>query len=198
VHRQQGSVCNVVRRAAQAFAEQAEARGTSLIADCPEDLSAPISGALLEQAIGNLVDNAIKYSGEGTSVSITARQEGDQVLIEVADQGPGIEEKHLPRIFERFYRVDRARSRALGGTGLGLSIVKHIALAHQGNVTVESTPGRGATFTIHLPAEAARPGRGSVWVRDADRPEASVSGTGAPMRRPPPPAAPVSASAASS
>ena len=71
--------------------------------------------------------------------------------ISVADQGPGIEKKHLSRIFERFYRVDTARSRALGGTGLGLSIVKHIALAHQGNVTVETTLGRGTTFSLRLP-----------------------------------------------
>jgi len=74
------------------------------------------------------------------------------VEIQVTDQGPGIEKKHIPRLFERFYRVDQARSRALGGTGLGLAIVKHIALAHHGTVTVASEPGQGSTFTIRIPA----------------------------------------------
>ena len=76
---------------------------------------------------------------------------GGAIAIRVTDEGPGIEKKHLPRIFERFYRVDQARSRALGGTGLGLAIVKHIVLAHGGAVSVESTPGQGSAFTIRIP-----------------------------------------------
>ena len=151
VHRDRVSIEEVLQRVAHTFAPAAEAKSITLNVKCSEDLSAPVNGPLLEQAIGNLVDNAIKYSAEGTCVSVAARQDGNQIVVEVADQGPGIEEKHLPRVFERFYRVDTARSRALGGTGLGLAIVKHIALAHQGNVTVESTLGRGTTFSLRLP-----------------------------------------------
>ena len=110
-----------------------------------------MNAPLLEQAVGNLLDNAIKYSGEGSRITVSAVAAGDQVEIRVADQGCGIARNQLPRIFERFYRVDQARSRALGGTGLGLSIVKHIALAHRGTVSVESTPGQGSTFTIRIP-----------------------------------------------
>jgi two-component system phosphate regulon sensor histidine kinase PhoR len=106
----------------------------------------------LEQAVGNLLDNAIKYSGEGAHVEVVvAGSNGDGLAIQVRDAGPGIEQRHLPRIFERFYRVDQARSRAMGGTGLGLAIVKHIAQAHGGSVAVASTPGQGSVFTIRLP-----------------------------------------------
>jgi two-component system phosphate regulon sensor histidine kinase PhoR len=85
-------------------------------------------------------------------VRITAGLEGNELVIRVVDEGTGIEAEHLPRLFERFYRVDKARSRKLGGTGLGLSIVKHIVQAHGGTITVESTPGVGSTFTVRMPA----------------------------------------------
>ena len=148
-----GVVCEVLRRAAQAFAEAGDAKGISVEVECPGDLIAPLNAALLEQAVGNLVDNAIKYSGEHTRVVVGARLNGPNIEIMVADQGFGIEKKHLSRIFERFYRVDQARSRALGGTGLGLAIVKHIVLAHGGVVSVDSTPGKGSTFTIRIPRQ---------------------------------------------
>ncbi len=106
---------------------------------------------LLEQAVINLIDNAIKYSPEGSRIRIEARQEPAQISIVVTDEGCGIPAEHLPRIFERFYVVDKSRSRKLGGTGLGLAIVKHIAQAHGGRVAVASTPGQGSTFTIYLP-----------------------------------------------
>ncbi len=106
---------------------------------------------LMEQALVNLVDNAVKYSSEETIVSMSATAEEGKLTISVADQGQGIPEKHLSRIFERFYRVDKARSRKLGGTGLGLAIVKHIVQAHSGTVSVHSTEGKGSTFNIHLP-----------------------------------------------
>jgi len=120
--------------------------------ECPEELTARINAPLLEQAVVNLVDNAVKYSEAGASVRVIGSQQPDGVAIRVEDEGCGIESKHLPRLFERFYRVDRARSRELGGTGLGLAIVKHIVAAHRGAVRVESTVGRGSTFTISLPA----------------------------------------------
>ena len=113
--------------------------------------SAKINPNLLEQAVVNLIDNAIKYSDEGSSVSVQARRRMGEVLITVSDEGSGISEDHVPRLFERFYRVDKARSRKVGGTGLGLAIVKHVALAHRGTVSVESEPGKGSAFTIHLP-----------------------------------------------
>lgn len=107
---------------------------------------------LLEQALGNLISNAVKYSPPGTTVTIACEPAvSGGVTFSVTDEGPGIAEEHLPRIFERFYRVDRARSREVGGTGLGLSIVKHIALVHRGSVTVESRVGRGSTFRFTLP-----------------------------------------------
>lgn len=120
---------------------------------CPAGLEAEANPPLLEQAVINLVDNAIKYSDPGGMVRLTAERDAGDVVIRVIDDGVGIEADHLPRLFERFYRVDKARSRKLGGTGLGLSIVKHIVQAHDGSVAVESAPGVGSTFTIRLPAE---------------------------------------------
>ena len=108
--------------------------------------------SLVEQALANLVSNAIKYSGERTTVRISIADEGELVRISVADQGPGIAAKHLPRIFERFYRVDKARARTQGGTGLGLAIVKHIATIHGGRVEVASHVGEGSTFSLLIPA----------------------------------------------
>ena len=99
----------------------------------------------------NLVDNAVKYTPPGGRVEVTGGFEGAEIVIRVSDTGMGIPEGKLPRIFERFYRVDKARSKATGGTGLGLSIVKHVAENHGGRVTVESTPGEGSTFTVYLP-----------------------------------------------
>ena len=106
---------------------------------------------LLEQMLLNLLDNAVKYTEMG-EVTLRASQKGDRVEIDVSDTGVGIPQEHLPRIFERFYRVDKARSRELGGTGLGLSIVKHIAQIHNGDIQVESHVGSGTTFTISFPA----------------------------------------------
>ncbi|HHK42557.1 MAG TPA: PAS domain-containing protein [Planctomycetaceae bacterium] len=128
-------------------------RGITLKLDCSDDLVAPINAPLLEQALTNLLDNACKYSESDTQVRVVAKRYGAEVWIDVIDQGCGIESRHLPRLFERFYRVDRSRSRKLGGTGLGLAIVKHIARVHGGEVTVSSTPGEGSRFTLKLPAE---------------------------------------------
>jgi len=105
----------------------------------------------LTLAVSNLVDNAIKYGKEGGRIELSGRVEGDGCLLEVADDGPGIEAEHLPRIFERFYRIDKGRSRELGGTGLGLSIARHVVESHGGSIRVESRPGRGTRFAIRIP-----------------------------------------------
>jgi two-component system phosphate regulon sensor histidine kinase PhoR len=132
--------------------ERAEAKGIQLRLECDDDLTAMLDAPLMEQAVVNLLDNAVKYTQKSpATVTVSATQEADELLIIVADEGIGISRKHLPRLFERFYRVDKARSRHLGGTGLGLAIVKHIAQAHGGDVTVHSELGRGSTFTLRLP-----------------------------------------------
>jgi two-component system phosphate regulon sensor histidine kinase PhoR len=122
---------------------------------CDSDIKLKINPDLFEQAIVNLVDNAIKYSPNDKKVCVTAKKSNSEAHIIISDQGAGIEKKHLPRLFERFYRVDKARSRNMGGTGLGLAIVKHISQVHHGNVTVESTPGAGSRFRIQIPIEVA-------------------------------------------
>jgi two-component system phosphate regulon sensor histidine kinase PhoR len=104
----------------------------------------------LEHVLSNLLDNAVKYAGVGKRVVLSARQQEEGVEFSVADDGAGIEPKHLPRLFERFYRVDAGRSRELGGTGLGLSIVKHLVEAMDGMVSVESRVGAGSTFSFTL------------------------------------------------
>jgi len=144
----------------------AEARGVKLTRDIESDLQLHANALLIEQAIGNLVSNAIRYAPRGSAIEISARTSeapGNtfnntanpsatrMALITVTDQGPGIPEKHLPRLFERFYRVDSARSREDGGTGLGLAIVKHIAMVHGGTVTVESAIGNGSRFCLTIP-----------------------------------------------
>jgi two-component system phosphate regulon sensor histidine kinase PhoR len=132
----------------QAEADQKQIR-TEL--SCSDDLAARINASLLEQAVANLLDNAVKYSEPGKSIWVQTDATPQEILIRVRDEGCGVEKQHLERLFERFYRVDKARSRKLGGTGLGLAIVKHIMEAHGGRVSVESQPGRGSTFTLHLP-----------------------------------------------
>ncbi|MBU1909278.1 MAG: PAS domain-containing protein [Verrucomicrobia bacterium] len=130
---------------------KAETRQISIELKCEPGLCARINAPLLEQAVVNLLDNAIKYSAPSSPVEVEVVREEGGIAIRVRDRGCGIAVKHLPRLFERFYRVDKARSRQMGGTGLGLAIVKHIAQAHGGSVTVESTPGQGSVFGLHLP-----------------------------------------------
>jgi two-component system phosphate regulon sensor histidine kinase PhoR len=146
------SVGEVLQAAIEMCQQSAADKGISLHLDCPPTLRLRMNAHLLEQAVVNLVGNAVKYSEPGSTVHIGACQDGGDIVIQVKDRGCGIEAKHLPRLFERFYRVDKARSRELGGTGLGLAIVKHIALAHRGAVEVESAVGHGSTFSIRLPA----------------------------------------------
>jgi len=146
------SIDAVVAGAIEVCALKAEQKGVTVVAQCQPGVGARINAALVEQALVNLIDNAIKYSDPGATVEILAECEGSDAVVRVRDHGAGIDAEHLPRLFERFYRVDKARSRALGGTGLGLAIVKHIAAAQGGSVSVESKPGAGTTFSMRLPA----------------------------------------------
>ena len=130
---------------------RADEKHISLKFECPASLRVYADRSLLTQAVVNLVDNAIKYSLANTSVVMRGSGTGTGVQIAVEDNGPGIDERHHARLFERFYRVDKARSRKLGGTGLGLAIVKHIVSVHGGQVKVETRIGKGSTFIILLP-----------------------------------------------
>ncbi len=141
----------LLREAVEQHAEEAQRRGTRVECTCDSALATFGSAGLLGHAVGNLLANAIKYSPDQSVVQIGATADGDQVVVDVKDEGPGIPAQHLPRIFERFYRVDKARSRDSGGTGLGLAIVKHVAQAHGGSVEVESKSGGGSRFRLRLP-----------------------------------------------
>lgn len=144
-------IAGVLQSAVQYCRPRADEKGVPIECACPRELRARINPHLVETAVGNLVENAVKYSAAGRTVAVGASADGGDLLIEVRDRGCGIESHHLPRLFERFYRVDKARSRAEGGTGLGLAIVKHIAQAHGGAVGVESTPGEGSRFWMRIP-----------------------------------------------
>jgi two-component system phosphate regulon sensor histidine kinase PhoR len=148
-------VKEAVSAAVQAVQVKGESKNISLRISCGEEVKARINCPLIEQAIVNLLDNAIKYSEPGKEVRVDVEDRANEILIHVHDRGCGIERAHLDRLFERFYRVDKARSRKLGGTGLGLAIVKHIMQAHGGSVSVKSQPGVGSTFTLSLPGKAS-------------------------------------------
>jgi two-component system phosphate regulon sensor histidine kinase PhoR len=167
-----------ITKLSRAVVEAAEARKseeTTLLLDLPEHpVRLACDESLLRRVLVNLVDNALKYSPEGGRVEVKVADELERVRIEVRDEGLGIPASEQERIFERFYRVDPARSRATGGTGLGLSIVKHVARNHGGDVRVLSTPGTGSTFTLRLPLLTTASG-------PVRRPLEVVS---APVRRP--------------
>jgi two-component system phosphate regulon sensor histidine kinase PhoR len=155
IERIDSRISDILRTAVQVCHIRADAKEVRIDTSCPEEIRASVDPPLLEQAVVNLLDNAIKYSEEGKGVQVEASQGDHEIIISVRDQGCGIEKRHLSRLFERFYRVDKARSRQLGGTGLGLAIAKHIVQAHAGRLTVESTPGKGSVFSIHLPKNHA-------------------------------------------
>jgi two-component system phosphate regulon sensor histidine kinase PhoR len=144
-------VRRIIEAAIAAYETRARERRIQMALHGKDEIVVKANARLLEQAVGNLLDNAIKYSEPGGSIEIDVTQGKGEVTIAVSDHGSGIAPEHLPRLFERFYRVDKGRSRELGGTGLGLAIVKYIIQAHGGDVTVESTPAKGSAFTIHLP-----------------------------------------------
>jgi two-component system phosphate regulon sensor histidine kinase PhoR len=143
----------VVRACAERVRPRAAARQQTLeLAPQASEIAVWADEEAVEQILENLLDNALKYTPEGGTVRVGWHVQADQVWIEVSDTGIGIPEADLPRIFERFYRVDKARSREMGGTGLGLSIVKHLVQALHGNVRATSRVGEGSTFHICLPA----------------------------------------------
>jgi two-component system phosphate regulon sensor histidine kinase PhoR len=157
IPRTEAAMTDVCGAAMLDCAAKATARQVTIESSCPPDLRARVNAPLLEQALVNLLENAITYSNAGSTVWLTACQAGETLSIDVRDEGIGIPPEHLSRLFERFYRVDKARSREHGGTGLGLAIVKHIAQVHGGQVTVTSTVGQGSTFTMRLPLTPAAP-----------------------------------------
>lgn len=142
---------NLVEEVFTALSSQAMERDVALVNRIAADAKATADPVRLEQMLTNLIDNAIKFNRTGGNVTLSAVESEEKVAISVADTGEGIQADHLPRVFERFYRADRGRSREVGGTGLGLAIVKHLARLHGGEVSVVSTPGQGTSFTIELP-----------------------------------------------
>ena len=142
----------VIDEAVGRLRSAALAKSVMIVVEDNPDMSVIGDRVQLVSAVGNLIDNAVKYSKQGSIVKIEVTREDGRMLISVADNGPGIAPEHLRRVFERFYRVDDARSRGTGGTGLGLAIVRHIALLHGGDVSVTSEVGVGSTFTLSIPA----------------------------------------------
>ena len=145
------SLSEILRSAVDACKVDAEEKNIEISISCPDGLFVFVNAPLFEQAIVNLVLNSIKYSDNNNKVHVMAGRENEETAVSVRDFGVGIAKEHLPRLFERFYRTDKARSRTLGGTGLGLAIVKHIVQVHEGIVTVDSTPGEYTVFTIRIP-----------------------------------------------
>jgi two-component system phosphate regulon sensor histidine kinase PhoR len=146
-------ITSLLGQVASLFRERAERKGLDLQVLSEESMTQVVADRrALENVVTNLIDNAVKYCGTGAVVRISTQPDAQGVRIVVEDTGPGIEPTHLPRLFERFYRVDTGRSRELGGTGLGLSIVKHFVEAMGSQIRVESTPGVGSRFYFSLPS----------------------------------------------
>lgn len=141
----------VLEEAVVSAAEAATRRHQDFELDCPPELTAPVNPEALDTIVSNLALNASNYTPEGGSIRVRAHEVGQEIVVDVIDNGIGIAPAHQERIFERFFRVDDARSRQVGGTGLGLAIVKHLALATGIRITLSSHPGRGSTFSVHIP-----------------------------------------------
>lgn len=144
-------VKNVLKSVVEDYEFKAKDKNIKISIQCSDDLKGPLNVHLIEQALSNLLDNAIKYSNKKTKISLGAYEKDNHLNIYVDDEGYGIAEEHIPRLFERFYTIDKARSREVGGTGLGLAIVKHIMNILGGKVEVESHPGKGSNFVLRLP-----------------------------------------------
>ncbi len=145
----------LARRCVEGFEERARKRGIAMVVDVDPALTVLVDARALDQVLLNLLENAVRYNTTGSRVTLRAQADGPVARIEIEDDGPGVPEKEQARLFERFYRVDRGRSRDQGGTGLGLAIVKHLVEAMGGSVDVESEPGHGATFLVEVPRAPA-------------------------------------------
>lgn len=145
------NIRSVIEAALSGFEFKAKEKNIIVEIECEDNLTLNINNSLIENALENLIDNAIKYSGQNCKVLIKTSYEGDNFVLSVQDEAGGIPAENIPRLFERFYRVDKARSRDAGGTGLGLAIVKHIAQVHRGFAQVKSELGKGSTFSIVIP-----------------------------------------------
>ncbi len=168
----------VLRRAVESLGGRPAAKGVTLLVEPEAGLVVDANEGLLEQALVNLLDNAVKYGPPGGEIRLEATRtigaDGEYARFTVTDRGPGIPSKDIDRLFERFYRVDRARSRELGGTGLGLAIVRHIAMAHGGDAAVESREGFGSSFSIRIPLRTSYgPERVQAASPDEDTPTRS-------------------------
>jgi two-component system phosphate regulon sensor histidine kinase PhoR len=137
------------------LASRIEEKKLQIKNEIPAEVRVRADAFRLEQMLTNLLDNAIKFNRQNGEISIGCERSGGKDLIHIGDTGEGISEEHLPRLFERFYRTDKARSRDLGGTGLGLAIVKHLARLHGGEITVQSVADKGSIFTVELPIGSA-------------------------------------------
>ncbi|WP_020587869.1 sensor histidine kinase [Desulfobacter curvatus] len=144
-------LAGLIQKVVRFCTDRAQSRGITMEVHCPDTITGMVDPTLMEQAVFNLVDNAIKYSGDGTCITINAEMKDGNIEIRIKDTGQGIDAAHLPKIFNRFYRVDKGRSRDQGGTGLGLAIVKHIVRYHNGRIEVDSRRGKGTCFTITIP-----------------------------------------------
>ena len=149
------NLSNLTEEVFMNLSNKAEEKQVTLINEVPKGTIVFADAVRLEQMLTNLIDNAIKFNREGGTVTVSRVQNPEHDIISVTDTGEGISSEHLQRIFERFYRTDRARSREIGGTGLGLAIVKHLARLHSGEISVVSTLGKGSAFSIELPKNTA-------------------------------------------
>lgn len=151
IHKEPANLCDFLKKLHDKMLPAFHEKTMSLIYKCEKNITVQIDQKRFEQVMINLLDNALKYSDEGSVVSIEARAEKNSIVIIVSDDGIGIPEEDLHHIFERFYRVDKSRSRTSGGTGLGLAIVKEIVEAHGGTVYAASEYGKGTNVVITLP-----------------------------------------------
>ena len=150
------NLSSLVNKCVEALRPIAQMRDIRITENLESGLEIECDPLKLRQALNNLIENAIKYTQDGGHVQVSSKRRGNEVAVQIEDDGIGMSEEHLQHIFERFYRVDKARSRETGGTGLGLHIVRRIALMHNGRVEVESAEGQGSKFTLILPVTQKR------------------------------------------
>jgi two-component system sensor histidine kinase BaeS len=150
--KQPENIITVINQAIVSFQSQAKDKGLMLVVEGPESLpAAEIDSQRIGQVLHNLIANAVVHTTSGGTITVSGRESGEYLEVSVTDTGEGIPAEDLPNIFERFYRVDKSRSRRTGGSGLGLTIAKRIVEAHGGDITASSEPGKGSRFTFTVP-----------------------------------------------